>query len=66
MNVPKPPTSFNEGKISEEITEKQQTKAVIVLSMLGEMGISDKTYDDVIASLIANHWDENEALGTFF
>ena len=66
MNVPKPPTSFSEGKISEEITEKQQTKAVIVLSMLGEMGISDKTYDDVIASLIANHWDENEALGTFF
>jgi hypothetical protein len=66
MKVPKPPTFFNEGKRSETITEEQQTKAAIVLSMLGEMGISNKTYDDVLASLTSNHWDENEALGSFF
>ena len=65
-HVAKPPSSMSEGKKTEEITEQQQMKAVVVLSMLGEMGVERKTYNDVLSSLLANNWDENEALGSFF
>ena len=66
-HVPKPPlSSVNEGKNTVEITEQQQLKAVVVLSMLGEMGVEGKTYDQVLTSLVANNWDENGALGSFF
>ena len=64
--IPQPPKTKNEGKTKEAMNEEEQMKAVVVLSMLGEMGIEDKTYDDVLVSLMANNWDENEALGSFF
>ena len=58
----------NEGKGGvEEITEQQQMKVVMVLSMLEEMGVvPGKSYDDVLRALVANNWEENQALGSFF
>jgi hypothetical protein len=34
--------------------------------MLHEMGINDKTFDDVVKALKRNNWEENNALGSFF
>ena len=60
-------SSSNNGRRVEEITEQQQMKVVMVLSMLEEMGVvPGKSYDDVLRALVANNWEENQALGSFF
>ena len=56
----------NEGRRSVEITEQQQMKVVMVLSMLEEMGVEGKSFDDVLRSLVANNWQENQAWDLFF
>ena len=41
-------------------------KAVMLLSRLEEMGVEGKSFDDVLRSLAANNWDENQVLESFF
>lgn len=46
--------------------DAETMKVAIVLSMLQEMGINDKTSDDVLAALMNHNMDENNALDSFF
>ena len=51
---------------SHDLPEEKETKVAVVISMLHEMGLNDKTYDDVVKALKRNNWEENNALGSFF
>ena len=62
--------SNNDHTIPKSLQRKyssdSDTKVMVILSILQEMGINDKSPDEVLAALMNHNMDENSALDSLF